>query len=42
MKEVYNRVDEIRQAAGQAAEVALHERARILLLPPNMRKEELI
>jgi hypothetical protein len=40
IKEVYARVEEIRQAAGQGAEVALHERARILRLNPNGRNEE--
>jgi len=42
IKEVYARVEEIRQAAGLGAEVALHERARIIRLTPNLRKEELI
>jgi len=42
IKEVYARVEEIRQAAGQGAEVVLHERARIIRLTPNLRKEELI
>ena len=40
IKEVYARVEEIRQAAGEGAEVALHERARILRLNPNSRNEE--
>ena len=40
IKEVYARVEEIRQAAGQGAEVALHERARILRLKPSVRNEE--
>jgi hypothetical protein len=40
IKEVYARVEEIRQAAGQGAEVALHERARILRLNPNIRNED--
>jgi hypothetical protein len=40
IKEVYARVEEIRQAAGQGAEVALHERARILRLNPKVRNEE--
>ena len=40
-EEVYARADEIMQAAGYGAEVALHERARILRLRPNIRKEEL-
>jgi hypothetical protein len=40
IKEVYARVEEIRQATGQGAEVALHERARILRLSPNGRKDE--
>ena len=40
IKEVYARVEEIRQAAGEGAEVALHERARILQLNPNSRNEE--
>jgi len=41
INEVYRRVEEIRQAAGQGAEVALHERARVIRLAPNFRKEEL-
>jgi hypothetical protein len=40
IKEVYARVEEIRQAAGEGAEVALHERARILRLKPNVRNDE--
>ena len=40
IKEVYARVEEIRQAAGQGAEVALHERARLLRLNANVRNEE--
>lgn len=40
IKEVYARVEEIRQAAGEGAEVALHERAHILRLNPNSRNEE--
>ena len=40
IKEVYARVEEIRQAAGPEAEIALHERARILRLKPNVRNDE--
>ena len=40
IKEVYARVEEIRQAAGQGAEGALHERARFLRLNANVRNEE--
>ena len=40
IKGVYARVEEIRQAAGQGAEVALHERARILRLKPNVRNDD--
>jgi hypothetical protein len=40
--ELYDRVEEIRQAAGEKAEVADHERARITRLTPNVRKEESI
>lgn len=40
IKKVYARVEEIRQAAGEGAEVALHERAHILRLNPNSRNEE--
>jgi len=40
--EQYARAEEIRQAAGQGAEVALHERARITRLNRNVRKEESI
>ena len=40
IKEVYSRAEEIRQAAGEGADVALHERARILRLNPNSRNEE--
>ena len=42
INEVYRRIEEIRQAAGQEAEVTLHERARIIRLTPYLRKEELI
>ena len=38
--EHYARVEEIRQAAGPGAEVALHERARILRLKPIVRNDE--
>ena len=38
--ELYGRVEEIRQAAGEKAEVSYHERARITRLNPNIRKEE--
>jgi len=41
IKQVYNRIEEIRQAAGPEAEIALHERARVIRLAPNLRKEEL-
>jgi len=37
---LYARVDEIMQAAGDGAEVAYHERARITRMNPNVRKEE--
>ena len=40
IKEVYARVEEIRQAAGPEAEIALPERARILRLKPNVRNDE--
>ena len=40
IKEVYARVEEIRQSAGQGAEVTLHERARIIRLKPNVANEE--
>jgi hypothetical protein len=40
IKEVYARAEEIRQVAGQGAEVTLHERARILRLKPNVRNDE--
>ena|SRR6185503_13787002 len=40
IKEVYNRVEEIRQSAGQGAEVTLHERARIIRFKPNATNEE--
>ena len=40
IKKVYARVEEIRQATGQGAEVALHESARILRLSPNGRNDE--
>lgn len=40
IKEVYARAEEIRQAAGQGAEVALHERARLLRVNPNVRNQE--
>ena len=36
INEVYDRAENIRQAAGQGAEVALHERARIIRLKPNV------
>jgi len=39
---LYARVEEIMQAAGDGAEVAYHERARITRMNPNARKEELI
>jgi hypothetical protein len=42
IKEVYNRVEKISEATGQEAEVVLHEKARILRLIPNLRKEELV
>ena len=38
--EVYARVEKIRQAAGQGVEVALHERARITRLKPNVMNGE--
>lgn len=41
IKEVYDRAEEIMKTAGQGAEVALHERARIIRLTPNLGKEEL-
>jgi hypothetical protein len=41
IKEVYDRVEKVRQTAGQEAEVVLHERARIIRLAPNLGKEEL-
>ena len=40
IREVYARVEEIRQAAGHDVEVALHERARVLRLKPNVRNNE--
>ena len=40
LTELYDGVEEIRQAAGEKAEVAYHERARITRLNPNVRKEE--
>jgi hypothetical protein len=40
IKEVYARVEEIRQSARQGAEVVLHERARILRLKPNVTNAE--
>jgi len=40
IKEVYNRVEEVRRTAGQGAEVALHERARLIRLKPNVANEE--
>ena len=39
-EEVYARADEIRRTAGPGAEVALHERARITRLKPNITNEE--
>jgi len=42
INEVYRRIEEIRQASGQGAEVALHERTRVLGLNPTARNEELI
>lgn len=41
IKEEYNRAEELRHTARQEVEVALHERARIIRLMPNLRKEEL-
>ena len=38
IKAVYDRVDKIRQTLGQDAEVALHERARIIQLTPTVGK----
>jgi hypothetical protein len=38
IKEVYARVEEIRQATGQGAEIALYERARIIWLTPILEK----
>jgi len=38
--ELDSRIDEIMRAAEQGAEVALHERAHITRLNPNVRKEE--
>lgn len=35
--ELYARVEEIMQAAGQGAEIALHERARITRMNPNLK-----
>ena len=40
ISEVYNRVEEIRQVAGPGAGIALHERARITRLKPNVTNEE--
>ena len=42
INEVYRRIEEIRQASGQGAEVALHERPRVIRLNPTARNEELI
>lgn len=42
IKEVNTRIEEIRQTARPEAEVALHERLRILRLKPNVRNEETI
>ena len=40
IREVYARVEEIRQGTGQGVEVALHERARVLRLKPLVRNHE--
>ena len=40
IREAYDRVEKIRQAAGQQAEIALHERARILRFKPIFRNDE--
>lgn len=40
IKEVYDRVEKIRQAAGQEAEIVLHERARIIRFKPIVRNGE--